>query len=122
MLLPYLTALAGVVVAAALIIGFGNDRRNLDTASSCVDGYERQICRTHMPAIIEDVVFHPGLYSHFHRAVKHAIDRGAKNHQVANVHRDPEIHVINRGGDYVVAGMAMRGHGSGEIDPMHQAP
>jgi hypothetical protein len=37
------------------------------------------------------------------------------------MYRNPEIHVIDRRGDYVVPGMAMRGHSSGEVDPMHKS-
>jgi hypothetical protein len=81
MLLAYLTTPSSIVVAAALIVSFRNHRRNLDTASASVDGHERQVSRTHVFAIVQNVVFHPGLYSHLHRAVKNAIDRRAENYQ-----------------------------------------
>src|SRR5579863_5693034 len=120
MLLAYLTAPTRIVVTAALIVGFRNHRRNLDTTSAGVNCHESQVGRTHVLAIVQDVIFHPGLYSHFHRAVKHAIDRGAENYQISNVHRNPEIHVIDRRGHNIVPGMSMRGHGAREVNPMHQ--
>src|SRR5271165_185882 len=112
---------SGIVVAAALIVGLRYDGWNLDVASAGVDGNERQVGRTHVLAVVRDVVFYPRLYSDLHRGAEYSIYRGAQDNQVSNVHRNPEIHVIDGGGDHVIAAMAMRGHGSGEVNPMHEA-
>ena len=48
------------------------------------------------------------------------IDRGAEDDQISYANRDKEIDVIDGGGDDVVAGVTVRSHGAGEIDPVHQ--
>src|SRR5580692_2017306 len=121
MLPAHLPALAGIVIPAALIFCFRNDGRNLNAPSAGVDGHECQVGGTHVLAIVEDVVFYPGLYPHLHRTAEHTVYRGPEDDQIPNVYRNPEIHMVNRRRNYIVSGVAMSGHGSGEVDPMHKA-
>ena len=44
-----------------------------------------------------------------------------KNDEIADAHRNQEVNVIDGCGHDVVARVAMRGHGAGQIDPVHQA-
>src|SRR5579863_4576312 len=118
MLPAHLTALASIVITAALIVRLRNDCRNRDAASTGVDGHEGQVGRTHVFAIVEDVVFYPGLYTDLHRTAEHTVYRGAQDDQIPNMYRNPEVHVVNRRRDYIVSGVAMRSHGAGEVDPM----
>src|SRR5579872_1967867 len=115
------SAPAGIVVAAALIVSLRNHCRDLNMASSCIDGYKRQVRRSDVVAVVGDVIFYPDFYSYLHRSAEDAIHRRAQNHQIAHVHRHPKVHVINRRSDNVISGVPMRRHGSGEVDPMHES-
>src|SRR5438552_2273951 len=103
-------AAARVFIAAALLIGLRDDSRNGDVASATIDGNECQIRGTDMLALVEKVIFHPDLYSHFHGRIKNTVHGRTKNHQISNMHRSPKIEMIDRSGDDIVAGMAMRSH------------
>jgi hypothetical protein len=52
--------------------------------------------------------------------VEHAVDRGTQDDQIANANREKEIEMIDGSGYYVVARMAVRSHGSRQVNPVHQ--
>ena len=74
-----------------------------------------------MLPVVCDVVFHPDFDPHLHRSAEHPIHRGAEDYQISHVDRHPKIQVINCCSDHIVPGVAMGGHGSGEVNPMHEA-
>src|SRR5579864_2721351 len=112
---------SGIVVAALLLFGLGNHGRDLQVLAGAVDGYERQVGGGYVLGRVGNVILNEDLHTHFHRAVEDAINRGAKDDKISDADRDQEIDVIDGGGDDVVTGMTVRGHGAGEIDPVHQA-
>ena len=118
---PDLTPASGILVAASLLIGLGNDRRDREMVAGGVNGDKREVSRAHVLAMILNVILHPDFHSDFHRSAVYTIHRGAKDYQVADVHWDSEIKMIDGSSHHVVARMAVRGHGGGKINPVHEA-
>jgi hypothetical protein len=63
---PDLTPASGILVAASLLIGFGNYGRDREMPASGVHGNERQVGRAHVFAMILNVILHPDFHSDFH--------------------------------------------------------
>jgi hypothetical protein len=53
--------------------------------------------------------------------MEYAIHRRPENYKISNSHRHQEIDVIDRSGHHMIARMAVRGHRSRQVDPVHQA-
>src|SRR6476646_4972243 len=104
---PDLAPAPGILVAASLLIGFRNYRRNRKMAAGGVNGDKRQVSRAYMLAMVLNVIIHPDFHADFHRSPVHAIHRGAQNYQIADMHRDLEVKMIDGGGHHVVARMAV---------------
>ena len=74
-----------------------------------------------MLATIDEIIFYPDFYADFHGAAKDAVNRRAQNHEIAHANRHQEIEVIDGSGDHVLTGVAMCGHCSRQVNPMHEA-
>src|SRR4051812_43530587 len=112
---------ARVVVTGTLLVCLGNHGWHRHTLGIAVDGNEGQVRRSNVLRCVCDVVLHVDLDSNLHGRVKHTVHRGAKDHKIADAHGDQEIDVIDGRRNDVVAGVAVRGHGSRQINPVHQA-
>ena len=62
----------------------------------------------------------PYLDADFERCVEGAIDAGFENEQIADMDGLDEVDVIHGGGDDMGAGVAIGGHGAGQVDEVHE--
>src|SRR3979490_1634736 len=69
----------GIVIAALLFIGFGNDGRDGQVAARGIHSYERQVRRADMLVAFGVIVLHPNLDADLHRSVVNAIHRRAED-------------------------------------------
>src|SRR5579864_9639246 len=53
--------------------------------------------------------------------MENAVHGGLQDHQVAHVHGNQEIEVVNGSSDDIVAGVAVGGERAGQVNPVHQA-
>jgi hypothetical protein len=113
-------AATGILVTALLLGGFGDDLRDGQAMTFFVDGHKREVRGTYVLRMLMNIVFDPGLDADLHGSLKDAIHGGAEDDQIADLDRDEEIHVIDRGGDGITARVAVGGERSGEIDPVHE--
>src|SRR5580698_2218871 len=116
-----LTALASLIISATLLLSFGNDRRDRNVAPARIDRDKGEIGGADVLAFILQEILHPDLDANLHGGIEHAVDGGAENHQIANVHRNQKVKMINGCGQSIVARVAMRSHGPGQVDPVHKA-
>src|SRR5713226_9149635 len=93
---PDLAPSSSIFIAAPLIISLGNHGGNGKMPASGIDGNEGQVGRADMLATVVHVILHPDFHSDFHRSAVDTIHRGAQDYQVADVHRDFEVEMINR--------------------------
>lgn len=112
---------SGVIVATLFVGSLGNYGGNRHMPSASVYRNKCQVGGTHMLAAIHNVILDHYFHTYFHRGMKHTIYRRPENYQIADVDWDPEIQVIDRGGDNIISRMPMCRHGSGKVDPMHKA-
>src|ERR1700675_3768729 len=114
-------AAEGVFVAALLIVSFWYYRRDGQAAAtSAIDGDKCQVGGADMTAGLGVVVLDPDFYADLHRRIKHAVDGGAQDHDVADAHGHKKIKMIDGRRDHIVARVPMRGHGRGHVDPVHK--
>ena len=118
----HLAAAAGIFVATNLVLGFGENLRDLDTLTVGINGDEGEVGRGDMAKLLLADVFDHGLDADFHGGAKGAIDAGLEDEQVANLDRSDKVKVIHGRGDGEGARVAAGGHGADEINELHQAP
>lgn len=116
----HLAASAGVFKASLLVIGFRDDLGNVDALTGVIDCYEGQIGRGDMPQGVGADVFHHALHPDFHGGVEGAIDAGLENENVSDLDRGDEVEMVHGSGDRNGSGMAAGGHGTDQIDKLHQ--
>src|SRR4051794_16209838 len=90
-----------ILKAPLLFFCFGGHLRHGAVSSMPVDCDERQVGGTHMSPFARYVTFYRDLYARLQRCVEGAINGRLQDHQVAYVHRNKKIEVIDRGGHHV---------------------
>ncbi len=92
-----------------------------NSISSNIHGDKGQIGGADVTALFGAIILHPDLHPHLHRGVEDAIDRGAQDHEISDPYGHEKIQMIDGSRHHVRARVAVRGHGAGEIDPVHEA-
>ena len=115
-----LTAPSGIVVTPPLLLGLGNDGSDFQPLARCIDSHKSKVRRSYVLRGIGDVVLNEDFHSYFHRSLENTVNRRLKNHQISNANWNQEVDVIDRRCHDIITGVTMRGHGSREIDPVHQ--
>jgi hypothetical protein len=119
--LAVFTATAGVFVAADFVFGLGVEFGDGDASTLGIDGDEGEVGRGDVAVGSGDGVFDPDFHADLHRSVEGAVHHGFQDEQVAHVDGGDEVDVVHGGGDDVGAGVAISGHGSDEVDKVHEA-
>jgi len=119
--LAVFTAAASVIVAAGFFFGFGFEFGDGNFAALRVNSDEGEVGRGDVVVSAGDGVFDPDFDADFHGRGEGAVEGRFEDEQVADVDGRDEVDVVHRGGDDVGAGVAIGGHGSDEVDVMHEA-
>src|SRR5581483_30184 len=64
---------SGIIVAALLFVRFRHHRWDGNPMTFAIDGNKGQVRRTHVLAVVVNVVFHPYFHSNLHRTVKDTV-------------------------------------------------
>src|SRR5713101_5003658 len=118
---PYLPAARGIFVATLFICRLGDDGHDRHAISGSIYSDKGQISGTDVTALFGMIILHPDLHAHFHRSVVDAIDRGTQDYKISDTNGHEKIQMINGSRHHVLARVAMGGHGSCEVDPVHEA-
>ena len=70
-------AKARILKPPELVLALRNHLGNRKPAADSVDRDKRQLCRSHVLPLVNDVVFHPYLHTDFHGRTENAIHRRA---------------------------------------------
>src|ERR1700679_3173151 len=81
----HLAAAAGVIVAAGLVFGFGEDLWGSDWVSGGVYGYEGEVGRGDVAELLLADVFDHGFDADLHGGLEGAVDAGLKDEKIADV-------------------------------------
>jgi hypothetical protein len=111
-----------VGVAAQLVWGFGLESGNFLAVAIFVDGDENQVGAGYVEEGAGLGVLDPDLDADLDGGVEGAVDAGLEDEEVADVDGAYEVDVVHGGGNDVGAGVAIGGHGAGEIDEVHEPP
>jgi hypothetical protein len=117
----HLAAAACVFVAAALVFGFGEDLWDFDAVAGGVYGYEGEVGGGDVAELLLADVFDHGFDADLHGGLEGAVDAGLEDEEVADADGGYEVEVVHGGGDGEGAGVAAGGHGSDEVDELHEA-
>jgi len=64
-------------------------------------------------------ILHKYFHAYFHRTTEDPIHGGVQFYPLPNPHGVKKAHLVHRGSDDDIPGMAHGGHGPGKIDQMH---
>ena len=117
---PDLAAAAGIVIAAFLFLGLGDNRCNFHPIPIGIYRDESQMSGRDVLRHIREKVLNKYFYPYFHRGLKDTVNGRAENYQISDPDGDKKINVIHGCGDRVTSGVPVSRHGAGEINPVHQ--
>src|SRR5216110_984498 len=113
---PFRATLRGAVVAALLVGGLGDDRRDLRRAAVFVQRDVGDIARIRVSLVSRQHVLGEHLHADFHRGPAGEVHPRHRRHQLADVDRLAEIDLVNRDRDALTARVADRGDRGDAID------
>ena len=114
-------ATTGIFIAALFFVCLENHWRNRNRATTRIHRDKRHISRTYVRARICKIIFYPDFHADFHGSVESAIDGRTQDNKISGAGGTYEIEMIDGSRHHVVARVAVRGHGGGNVHPMHEA-
>jgi len=112
-------ALTGFAKSPLFFIGFGNNGRHRRRPAVFIERNKGQIGRAGVPPVTSEEILGDDFDADFHRCVECPVHRGSQDDQFSAVDRVKELKAVDGNRDYGKSRMANGGHGSGQIDQMH---
>jgi hypothetical protein len=102
-------AFARLAKTAQFVFSFGNNGRDRGRVACIIQRYKSQVGRAGMEFLAGLEILRNHLDANLHGTAKHAVNRGAKYDEFADVDGVQKVQTVDRSRDYRLAGMPNRG-------------